>query len=562
MKRKMFVLLTILAMICVFVCVAGCEKNTPQEEEHVHTYSDKWTSDGESHWHAASCGHDVIKDKSMHDWDGGVVVTSPLCTDDGVRKYTCSTCLATKTESISKTGHSYSSELSSDEASHWYASTCGHDVKKEETAHIYENNSEICSVCKYDSSRGLTFEFNTTNTGFLPANSYLVTGLKEGNEDENIVIPSLYKGLPVTGMAQSAFSECSNMTSIEIPSSIKWINSGILVKSNALKSITISPENTVYRSQGNCIIEIATNKLLKGCNNSVIPSGVTSIEANAFEECAQLTDVDIPQSVTSIGGGAFRRCSALKNLNIPVGVTSIGSSAFAGCSGLERVEISVNVMQIYASAFLSCGQAKFYCEVASQPVGWKSTWKPSANSVEWGYNNIKSNSEYDYVVHENDAYLTKYKGNDVDIEVPASIDSKKVKSIGAIFAGKDITSIKIPSGVTEIGGSAFSNCANLETVELPNGITSIDSKAFEKCVKLTDISLPSTVANIGSSAFADCSSLSSIVIPQAVTTIGSYAFTNNGTITIYCEASERPYNWSSLWYNNSEATIVWGFNGN
>ena len=68
-----------------------------------------------------------------------------------------------------------------------------------------------------------------------------------------------------------------------------------------------------------------------------IPSSVTSIGSNAFENCSGLTSITIPSSVTSIGSGAFRGCSGLTSLTIPSSVTSIESDAFEDCTGLPNL---------------------------------------------------------------------------------------------------------------------------------------------------------------------------------------------------------------------------------
>ena len=58
--------------------------------------------------------------------------------------------------------------------------------------------------------------------------------------------------------------------------------------------------------------------------NVTIVAGVTSIEADAFENCSTLTNVTIATSVTNIGADAFEECSGLTNLTIPGGVASLG----------------------------------------------------------------------------------------------------------------------------------------------------------------------------------------------------------------------------------------------
>ena len=84
--------------------------------------------------------------------------------------------------------------------------------------------------------------------------------------------------------------------------------------------------NTKYDSRNNCnaIIETATNTLISGCKNTIIPNSVTSIGSHAFYRCTGLTSVTIPNSVTTIGNYAFYGCTGLTSVTIPNSVTSIG----------------------------------------------------------------------------------------------------------------------------------------------------------------------------------------------------------------------------------------------
>jgi hypothetical protein len=106
-----------------------------------------------------------------------------------------------------------------------------------------------------------------------------------------------------------------------------------------LTSIVVASGNPNYDSRNNCnaIIETATNTLIAGCMNTVIPNSVASIGEGVFSGCTGLTSIDIPNSVTSIGSYAFYDCSNLTSVTIGKSVTSIGNYAFKRCLNLTEI---------------------------------------------------------------------------------------------------------------------------------------------------------------------------------------------------------------------------------
>ncbi len=159
-----------------------------------------------------------------------------------------------------------------------------------------------------------------------------------------------------TKIADNAFVWCYGLKNIEIPAAITSVSSGAFLYCNGVESVTVAPENPVYYSENNCIIEKETGTLVLGCKNSVIPTdgSVTAIGDYAFFGCTGLREIAIPTSVTHIGESVFYRCEQLSELVIPNSVRTVGDGAFSYCMDLTEVVIPGSIESLGEGLFAVC----------------------------------------------------------------------------------------------------------------------------------------------------------------------------------------------------------------
>ena len=317
--------------------------------------------------------------------------------------------------------------------------------------------------------------YNSQPNGILYIDDWLI-GYKGDNLTGEIIIKNETKGI-----ADSAFSGCSGLTSVTIPNSVTIIGNSAFSGCSGLPSLTIRNSVTsigCYAFNG-----------CSGLTSVNIPNSVTSIGNYAFKGCSGLTSVNIPNSVTSIGNSAFLDCSGLTSITIPNSVTSIESAVFSGCSGLTSITIGNSVTSIGSYAFNGCsGLTSVTIPNSVTSIGYGAFWNCSGlTSVTIGNSVTSIGGE----AFSGCSDLTSVNISNLDAWCKISFNNYNANPLyyaKHLFIGnEEVTNANIPNSVTSIEGYAFYNCSGLTSVTIPNSVTSIGSNAFGGCTSIMTV---------------------------------------------------------------------------
>lgn len=403
----------------------------------------------------------------------------------------------------------------------------------------------------------------------------------------DVVIPSYMHGLPVTAIGNYCFADTA-ITSVYIPQSICEIGSNAFADIISLNSITFENTSAITDIGNNVFSNTPYFDMLE-CENGIFHINGTLIK------CTLTDNVQLPHYITKIVGGAFEG-TAVASVAINESCMYIGSGAFNNTAALEWIYVPDGVTELETNIITGSNKkVTIKCHAGSTAIKY-------AELHGFEYELVDNVFEYSSITvnGKSCAVLTRYIGTSSEVELPRYINGLEVVKIGSsCFAGKEVTTLYVPSGITRIGASicgaslksvVFENAHTIEYIEkdafkgtvfesktnmgsnglsvvgsvvtgstasgnikLPDTIKLVSGSAFNANRKVISVTVNDGCITIAPFAFADASSLEWVFIPDSVSEIGNGIL--NGT-SAYIKCNAGSYAEQYAIKNNIKYTLV------
>ncbi len=359
-------------------------------------------------------------------------------------------------------------------------------------------------------SRRGDFVFTTTNGTATLVHCLQIT--------PHLLLPADYDGKEYK-IAANLFKSNTSLTGVTLPASVTSIGSDAFRGCTNLKSVynfsniklTKSSKSHGYVAYYASTLFNAPGGTIEGDYVFTTIDGTPTLSYYIGSSTILTLPANYQGGTYTIADEAFKSNTKITTITIPAAVTTIGTKAFESCTGLKTVTLQGHTTTIEEYAFNKCSK------LTSVHTPSLEAWC----SIEFA--NPYSNPLF---------YAQELYVND-----------------------EPLTTLVIPTTITEIKNNTFYNCTTLETADLPRGLTTIGENAFRGCSNLTTATIPNTVSAMGKYIFYDCTGLTSLTsyLPgETLPTLNvdSYTFLNVSkkkcTLTVPI-GSRSTYTTSSGW---------------
>lgn len=297
---------------------------------------------------------------------------------------------------------------------------------------------------------------------------------------------------------KKGFSENTNITGItfEEGSQIKWIGDHAFKNCSSLKTINNVPAGLTDINEW-CFESTALESVdLSNTNVTIMKDGV-------FYNNKSLTSIKLPNKLENFWDNAFNGCTSLNNIVMPSTVVGIHNNVFEGCTSLSNVTFNDSYTTLGHHVFKNCPLAAV-------------TFPNTLNSIgEYAFENTKLNT--------------------------VDLSNTQITSLpnGCFFICKNLSDVKLPKDLTDIGNNAFISTP-IASITFPPSLQKIGSYAFQKA-KFANVVIPTNCNTIEQGAFSENANLTTVVINGVKCYLAVNAFANCGNLKdVYITSNVEP----------------------
>ena len=376
---------------------------------------------------------------------------------------------------------------------------------------------------------------------------------------ENVIVPDMLEGLPVTEIWQGAFYGNETLRTLEIPGTVTYIGGNDSGDHGAFQNCTRLEQVVLKPGTKDATVGYSAFKGCTSLRSVLVPGNYTRIDYQAFKGCILLESAkwetgtyDYPNQ--TLGSGAFQDCTALKSAELPGTVLTICDNAFRDCTSLDTLTLGEGTKELWQAAFAGCTALKnvtipsTVIYIGGNDSGDKGAFqgctrletvklKAGTEDAVLGYNSFRDCPSLLQIVIPGNYISVQYCAFNGDI----SLRYAEWKRNDYIIAKQTL------------GTAVFKGCTALETVILPDTLTTIQDEAFRGCESLTFLLLEEGLESVWQSAFTDCTALEEVCIPSTVTYLGGNDSGDKGAF----QGCKRLKN---VWFLPGKSDAVVGYN--
>lgn len=234
-----------------------------------------------------------------------------------------------------------------------------------------------------------------------------------------------------------------------------------------------------------------------------LPSTLKYIGKGAFAACHQLTSVTMPAELDSIGDYAFAACTALETVTLPASVVKVGRGAFMRCTALTTLQVQQpsRLQQMDATALMDCpALTTLKLGDALQAVGERSLAGTGIQQLDLT-GSTSLNEMGDWVMVKTPVTQAKLPSSVTSVGQGAFLYDTALNEVilggqlpqlnDYLLAGTGVTALDL-TGVNALGDYALYNADRLSVVELPATVTWLGTRSMAGMIGMTAITSNAT----------------------------------------------------------------------